>query len=416
MGIIGSFGEESQSMRTLLTKVVPMSWLRAVKYWLTDRSIERIKKSGGIIPYKSGMYKEGLNLMGDIYGSNGLAQSCRLIADQLTHTGYDYKIVQAGDIAEYDINIWHVQPLDIATELADKGKAMWDGHYNIGFWLWELEEFPDNWKRGLEAVDEIWTPSEFASESIRRVTDKPVCTMPYCVTAPTDEHYDRTYFKLPKDRFLFLSMYDTNSTMARKNPEGAIAAFKKAFSPDDERVGLVLKMNNPKNSDIDRLKELMGDYTNIYCIDESMDKVAVNSLVACVDVLVSLHRAEGFGLVMAEAMLNGTPCIATDWSSNTEFMNDEVACMVKCTFTTLKKTCEPYKKGTRWAEPDTDIAAGYMKRLLENVSYYEDKVVKAKSYVSEKLSMESAVDRMRARIEYIRGCNQVLVKPHMKEL
>lgn len=106
-------------------------------------------------------------------------------------------------------------------------------------------------------------------------------------------------------------MYDTNSTMARKNPVGALDAYKKAFPVEDEHVGLVIKMNNPKQEDLEVLREQTKGYQNVYLIAEVLDKPKVNSLIAAVDVFVSLHRAEGFGLVMAEAMLLDTVCVAT---------------------------------------------------------------------------------------------------------
>ena len=116
---------------------------------------------------------------------------------------------------------------------------------------------------------------------------------------------------------------------------------------------------------------------------------------------MSLHRAEGFGLVMAEAMLVGTPCIATNWSSNTEFMNDDVACMVDYSFTTLKEDYPPYKKGAVWADPDVDQAAGYMKKLLEDKKYYNGLAQRAKSYISRKLGMDQALEKVKRRMAQI---------------
>ena len=308
---------------------------------------------------------------------------------------WDHKIEEQ---PRYGINLLHIEPLDLIMAYMKEEPELWDYRYNIAFWLWELEEFPQDWMKSLDLVDEIWTPSEFTSSCIRKVTDKPVITIPYCVTAPTEPQYNRAYFKLPEDRFLFLVMYDTNSTMDRKNPVGALKAFCQAFSPEDQSVGLVLKMNNPRKEDLDVLKDQLKEYSNIYYITEVMDKVEVNSLIREADVFVSLHRAEGFGLVMAEAMLNGTPCIATDWSSNTEFMNSDVACMVDYTFTTLEKSSPPYEKGARWADANIDTAAAYMKKLKENPEYYRRLAENGKAYIEEKLGMEQAVRAIKQRI------------------
>lgn len=410
----------SERFRGVLEKVLPMSVLRAAKDKLVDRSLTKSLAQVAIEPFDREQYPEGVNLIGPIRAEIGLGQSCRLLASQLDNTGLNYGIMdyvldgnlrandrtwdhKVTDKLEYGVNIMHIEPLDLAFAFDRLKKSTWDKRYNIAFWLWELEEFPKSWEKSLVLVDEIWTPSEFTSRCIRKVTDKPVYTIPYCVTAPASEEYGRDYFELPKDKFLFLVMYDTNSTMARKNPQGAIEAFKKAFDKGNKDVGLVLKMNNPKQEDLDTLKAQLEGYDNVYYISRTMDKVQVNSLIRCADVFVSLHRAEGFGLVMAEAMLNNTPCIATDWSSNTEFMNNDVACMVDYTFTTLKKTSPPYKKGSRWADANVDTAAAYMKRLATDREYYEELSRKGYEYIRQKLGMEQAVKSIRERISKIYG-------------
>lgn len=418
MNISQKIINSSERFRGVLVKILPMGLLRSIKDKLVDRSLNKSLAQVGTFTFEKDKFPKGINLIGPIRAEMGLGQSCRLLASELNHTDIDFTInnymldgnLRAGDHSwdakisrelKYGVNIMHIEPLDLAFAYERLGADTWKGHYNIGFWLWELEEFPENWKKSLALVDEVWTPSEFTSRCIRKVTDKPVFTIPYCVTAPAREEYDRPYFHLPTDKFLFLVMYDTNSTMARKNPLGAVESFKKAFSPKDDSVGLVLKMNNPRREDIEALKSSLGEYRNIYYINKTMEKTEVNSLIRCADVFVSLHRAEGFGLVMAEAMLNRTPCIATNWSSNTEFMNEEVACMVDYTITTLKKTQEPYKKGARWADANTDTAAAYMKRLASDKEYYDMLAVKGKEYIEQKLGMEQAVKSIEERISQI---------------
>ena len=401
-----------------IKKFIPQKILLKRALIMYRHRVKTVLKKRVIKPYKPSEFPKGINLIGPFKAQIGLGQSCRLLANAIKASDIDYSFqnfdligtVQNGDSTydtefsketPYGINIIHMEPTELMLRCIEFDENLWNERYNIAFWLWELEEFPKEWTPAIDLVDEIWTPSEFTSESIRKVTDKPVITIPYNVTAETDVKYDRKYFNLPEDKFLFLVMFDANSTMTRKNPFGAIEAFKKAFLPDDDTVGLVIKTNNAEEEKLKPVKNLLDGYKNVYFITDILEKKAVNSLIADVDVFVSLHRAEGFGLVMAEAMLNGTVCIATNWSSNTEFMNNQVACMVDYSFTTLEKDMSPYRKGAKWADADTYEAAEYMKKLHEDSEYREQLSKSAKSYIKEKLGMDRIKEMIESRIDNI---------------
>ena len=212
---------------------------------------------------------------------------------------------------------------------------------------------------------------------------------------------NRAYFGLPEDKFLFLMMYDVQSITERKNPEGVIVAFKKAFRPDEKDVGLVIKLNSASEADLARIRAEMIGYENVYLINRNMSKTEVNSLVADVDVFVSLHRAEGFGLVLAEAMLNHVPVVATNWSANTEFMNEENACMVDYRLVTLEKEIPPYHKGCRWAEPDLQKAVDYIIRLKEDRDYYQKISNTAYHYIKNELTINKIQQIIMKRVENI---------------
>ncbi len=369
-------------------------------------------------------YPQGINLLGNIRAENGLGQSCRLLAHMLLKTGEPVLFREfvankeafrnsdetftslLEEKAKYDINIIHMEPPELIRKYTLERLKDLDGRYNIAFWLWELETFPKSWKKAIDLVDEIWTPSEFSSNVIRKITSKPVYTVPYVVGAEVDTRYDRDYFAVPKDKFLYLIMYDSNSTMERKNPIGAIEAYKTAFPKEDEKAGLVIKINNPQPGDIDKIKSILEGYENVYFITEVLTKTEVNSLISIVDVFISLHRAEGFGLVMAEAMLNGTPCVATNWSSNTEFMDEESAAMVKVTFTDIKETVGAYEKGMTWAEPDVQEAAAYISQLFGNRPYYEKIRINGKIKIQSTLNTDSNIRFISGRLQEIREKKQ----------
>lgn len=403
--------------KELLKKILPVSLLRKLKSLVIRM---RIRLYAPKPLNKSICVRKpfGVNLIGDIQIESGLGQSMRLVANELDLSKIDFGIFQF-DITSgvrrndhswdqklssetpYRINLFHINPRELGTAFLGLGPMYWENHYNIAFWLWELEEFPKENLFALKFADEIWTPSEFNSNCIRRITDKPVYTLPYLVTAETDERYDRKHFGLPEDKFLYLAMFDFHSVMIRKNPQGAIKAFQQAFEKNDPDVGLVIKVNNPSDECMAELKQLLDGYENVYFITRTLDKAEVNSLIRCADVFVSLHRAEGFGLVLAEAMLVQTACIATNWSANTEFMNPDVACMVSYKKIPIQKGECLYPAGALWAEPDIDEAAAFMKRLRDDPVFYQEKVERAYQHVSEVLGKEKIVSLLEKRIEEI---------------
>lgn len=404
--------------KPVLLKIFPYELLRHMKRKMIQNSYNKILKMQRR-PFQRSEYEDGINLIGNIKADTGLGQSCRLVADELEKCRLPYLVYQYNQLGLmsntntkfdskisknllYNINLIHINPHELGLAFLQLDRTFWDKRYNIGFWLWELEEFPDEWVPCFQGLDEIWTPSEFISKSIRKKTDLPVVTIPYHVSAQVEKEYCRSDFALPEDKFLFLMMYDRTSMTERKNPSAVLEAYKKAFNKNDE-TGLVIKINNCTTEEVQVLKAELENYHNIYFITEVMDRNQVNSLIKCVDVVVSLHRAEGFGLVLAEAMLLGTPVIATNWSSNTEFMTKETACLVNYKLVELKEDLGLFKKGNHWADPDVEHAASYMKELYEKPELYQRIAEDAKCHIKEKLSMSQAVDIINNRINIIYG-------------
>ena len=402
--------------KPVLLKLFPHAFLRQMKRRMVENSFKKMEKVS-IEPFCREKYKDGINLIGNIKAETGLGQSCRLVAKELEGSGVPYSLYQynqLGDMAErdypdfaekfseelpYNINLIHINPYDLGLAFLENHE-MWDGRYNIGFWLWESEEFPEEWLPCFHCFDEIWTPSEFISNAIRKKTKLPVVTIPYHIEMPGNIKKDRSSFGLPEDQFLFLVMYDRNTK--RKNPEGAVEAFKRAFNPED-KAGLVLKINNCVPQELQRLRKQLQDYKNVYFLTEVMTREEVNCLIKSADVLVSLHHAEGFGLVMAEAMLLGTPTIATNWSANTEFMTPETSCLVDAPLVTLTEDTGLFKKGNRWAEPDISQAADYMRQLYEKPQLCSRLSCRADIDIRQRLSMEQAAARIKERLEHIYG-------------
>lgn len=403
--------------KPILVLLFPINFLRSVKKKFVKLIPDIYYRQ--TIPFSRKTFPDGINLIGQIKNEVGLGQSNRLLAEVLDRTTYPLSICNCepftissrndtswdsriSNTFPYNINIFHINPFELPFAILNIGIDKFDQKYNIAFWLWELEEFPDEWVKTSRFLNEIWTPAEFVSESIRKKISLPVLTIPYHISIPvTNEKYNRKYFSLPSDKKLFLCMFDSLSNIQRKNPFGSIKAFKKAFSSQQDDVGLVIKINNTLKEDLVSIKKALKGYEHIYIIDRTLSKVELNSLIKCCDVFVSLHRAEGFGLVLAEAMLLQVPTIATNWSANTEFMSNETACMVDFDFITLKEDSGTYKAGNRWAEPDIDHAAMYMQRLYKDNAFYDKIKNSAFEYAINKFSETNAVSKINTRIEQI---------------
>ena len=243
----------------------------------------------------------------------------------------------------------------------------WQGRKNIGYWVWETEELPTSQARAAKGFDEIWTPSEYSAAAIGKKVDKPVRVVPHVIDfAELDSiTSDRSEFNLPTDQVLFGFFFDQKSSLERKNPRGLIKAFKKAFKSSEDVV-LLLKVSSPVpgNYDYEMLK-LESDGLNVIWIEETYNRAKTLRLMNCLDVYVSLHRSEGFGLTLAEAMAMGKPVIATKYSANLDFMDNSNSFLVEAEVIETDRSYGPYPRGTRWAEPDLDQAAEFMKLLRD---------------------------------------------------
>lgn len=461
-----------EGLRPVVTKVVPMKVLSRMKASVVNKASANVAAEG-FLPYEPESFPYGVNLVGNIKGDNGLGQSARIAAKLLktgeipyvirdffvppggsrTNTEYASEVINEDgknggkvslDKMPYGINLIDVNASEFTLAYMNMGKEMWDRHYNIGFWAWEVEDFPEEWLPAFNLVDEVWTPSEFVSNVLRKYTDKPVMTVPHCIELKTDSSCDRKYFGLPEDKFLFMVSFSSGSVMERKNPLAAIKAFKEAFltngtedtanghygniidaqireaikegtvlggkSNSYNGVGLVIKISEPELSekDADILASVLTkeEQENVYIIKGTSGKEEMNSLIECVDAYVSLHRAEGFGLVMAEAMYLGTPTIATNWSGNVEFMNPDVACMVDAKLIELDRDLDPFKKGYKWADANVNQAAAYMKKLVYDKAYYNRIKDNAYAYAREHISYGNVSKLVKKRIDEISANKQ----------
>ena len=396
-------------------KVIPVQIRHLISKPLEKRVVRKTEIPK---PYDPGHFAAGINLYGLFRSEIGLSQGVKLYAGALekgsiphtllnldfipdlpqNDTSYDDRLTTEN---KYAINVVHINPLEWRDACGTFPQKQFDRHYNIAVILWELEELPDEWLEVFDYIDEVWTPSRFIAGAVEKATDKPVTVIPYGMEVPYDEKLTRADFGLHEDDFLVLMMFDSNSYASRKNPGAAIDAFREAYGDQPERVKLVIKINNPREEDVAFVEEHIGGEASYLLITERMEKKKLNSLIRLCDVFISLHRAEGFGLVMAEAMALGTPAVATGWSANTEFMTEDAACPVKYKLIPVAGGYQFDNGRMKWADPDVHHAAEYLRRLRDDPEYYREKAENGRHFIADKLSMEHCAEAMKKRISQI---------------
>lgn len=288
------------------------------------------------------------------------------------------------DRPKYGINVLCVTGVEQARVACEKGLEMFAGRYTIGLSPWELPQWPQSCQYAYGTVDEIWGISSHTSHAYRDAP-RPVRVMSLPVVAEPVGDEDRAHFGLPSEPYLFVFAFDIHSTVARKNPEAVIRAFQKAFPTEGrEEVGLVIKVTTPA-ADMDNLtfldrvslfaskyrawnavKRLADDDPRIHIIERSMRKPQVMALYRACDCFVSLHRAEGFGRCLAEALLLKLQLIATSYSGNMDYCAEPRVGLVRHHLRPLRSDEYFWSHGQSWAEPDVDHAAELMRDIRKN--------------------------------------------------
>ena len=364
----------------------------------------------------------GINIIGFLTADLGVGESARCMVRAADAAGVPSALVdlrlhcknRRGDMTYaprlvldpvHPVNIVHVDPPASQDLEYHHGRAFRTERYNIGYWAWELPEFPDAWMSAFESFDEIWCPSEFVRAAIGFKAPVPVIAMPHAIAfeRPVASPGElRRRFHLPENHFLFLFLYDLNSYSERKNPQAVIEAFRRS-GLQREGCRLVLKVHNlaGNEADLEALRQAVADLPETVVITETLSRADVYALQSACDCFVSLHRSEGFGLAVAESMYLGKPVIVTDWSATAEFVDEETGFPVKAKLVTLDRNHGPYAKGQTWAEPDVDHAATHMRRVCHDAALRAKIGEAARKRIETLFSPEVVGNRYRRRLEAI---------------
>lgn len=330
-------------------------------------------------------YPFGVNLYGYARGELGIGEDVRMLALSLEKAGVPFCVIniQLGEnvsqkdssiehwiVTEplYQINVFCMTGIEMSRYILSLGTSVLHHRYNIGLWPWELPQWPTPWEHCWDLVDEIWGISSYTASAYANAP-VPVTKIDLPVVVDKVANFDRSYWKLPSDAYLFVFAFDMNSKLTRKNPLAVIKAFKQAFPrKNKDNVGLVLKISHVNKYNIEWiwLKNVIAKDPRIILIEEEFRRAEILSLYQNCDCYLSLHRSEGFGRGIAEAQLLGLSVIVTGYSGNMDFCSSPPTHCVNYSIKPLKANEYFYGDGQHWAEPDLDHAAGLMKHCFEN--------------------------------------------------
>jgi glycosyltransferase involved in cell wall biosynthesis len=281
----------------------------------------------------------------------------------------------------YDTVLIHT-PAPHLSRFQEKNK------HNVGILAWETSDIPDAWRAALSEVDQLWVPSRFCREAFSRATTRPVHVVPHPIQKVTDG--PRELPQIPDDELLFVAILEWSD---RKNPDGLLRAFRCAFEGRRD-VSLFLKaglrfQRDPKRI-VGTVSRIAGSRSpRVYVCFDDMSPRALARLLRRADAYVSLHRAEGFGLTLAEAMAAGKAVIATNYSGNLEFMDRDSAFLVDYRLVPVRERLTRgswFERRSEWAEPDLDSAVEAL-RSCANSNFLRQRIAeRGQVLVAERLN------------------------------
>lgn len=326
-----------------------------------------------------------VRIVGLLSTATGIGQSARLCIDDLLLNGHrvstcnlsrifgvdaqvPFDIGMPSDEQTEGLTIYHLNPPLMLLGMIASGPRRYYRGLNIGYWAWELPALPPEWVIALDYVDAVMTPSTFCRDVLQRYTTKPVLLVPHPV-AVVEGHPEVRTWKGSRPSFRVLSIFNCGSSLYRKNPFAAIDAFKLACG-DDMSAELILQVSDARRhkSEIVELAKRIGDAPNIRILDTLMTPDELDRLIRSADAYVSLHRAEGFGLTVAETIMRSVPVVVTGWSGTQDICTPDLAHVVDYRLVTVDDPHPAYChcRDAFWAEPSIEDAARHLLAIRRN--------------------------------------------------
>ncbi|AIC29429.1 glycosyltransferase family 1 protein [Rhizobium etli bv. mimosae str. IE4771] len=352
--------------------------------------------------------RKPVEVVGYLSMAVGVGESARLCAGALSEAG---RAIALSDVSTHPdeksfagwmpaglsteppgSRIWHLNPPMLPRAILKKGVANFTRAFNIGNFAWELEVVPAEWRNAMHYMNAVFVPSEFTRRAIAPLTKAPVIVVPHPVTeAPATEGM-REKFGIEKDAFLVSFIFSAGSSINRKNPQAVIKAFR-IFAAEAPSAVLLMKASGDVNKD-EGLRELVasvaGD-SRIRVVTDRLSNADINGLMRSSDAYLSLHRSEGFGLTVAEAIMQRTPVISTAWSATADFCDPDNTWLVDSPLIPVVDTHPEFAglAGAVWADPSPDAAAAQLQDIFRAPERAREKAEKAREFLLRYLGENS---------------------------
>jgi glycosyltransferase involved in cell wall biosynthesis len=363
--------------------------------WEPADGVRRTASQARKLPGEKCARTKGVNFFGAANRASGLGTASRSYVSSLQAAGLATRIVDLDKLYGHQTIVDHALPsvpqdfpISLVLANADATPATFANYaddlqratYRIAMWVWELPAIRPEWMGMIEKYDEIWVPSQFCHDAFKPMTKKPVTIVPYSLGrlpefSKEEAQAVRKEFGIPANSFVFLFMFDTYSFVDRKNPTCLLDAFEAEFR-NAKAVTLVLKISYFNNLQSEyskgnsafrtRLDCFLSRCRNVVIISESLAERDVYRLLDCIDCYVSPHRAEGFGLTIAEAMYYRKPVISTDFSGTRDLVQDGVGLKLGYRMTEIAESVGPYAQGNIWADADPDHLRTLMRQVCDD--------------------------------------------------
>jgi glycosyltransferase involved in cell wall biosynthesis len=360
----------------------------------------------------------GVNVVGYFRSELGVGEAARQVVTALDAAGVPTLAVHGATLplsrqghtytqsdyrdAQFPVNLICVNA-DMLPDFANRaGERFFAGRYSIGLWFWEVSRFREEWQGSFDLLDEVWAPTAHVAEALAPISPIPVVPMRIPVEMPPIVPRSRAELGVPEG-FFFLFSFDYLSVFERKNPLALVEAFTRAFDPG-EGPSLVLKCINAERDPAhhEQLLAAIGERPDVHLIDRYLTPSDKNTLTATCDCYVSLHRSEGYGLTMAEAMYLGKPVIATGYSGNLDFMTPENGLLVDYELVPIGPGAPVYPADGEWADPNVEHAAELMRLVFDDPAAAAALGARAAQDIHRTHSPEAAGILMERRLEHLR--------------